>query len=512
MTTTATTSLTLGQLLAEHARRRPDSPAVTCGAVTRTFADLERRSGRVAAALAASGTRRGDRVGVLDRNCTEFYEVVLGCARIGAAAVGLNWRLSPAELSSILADADVSAMVVGPEQAHLLPAGLDLPVVQTGQQYEAWLATAPQTPPADEVGLDDPVLVLYSSGTTGLPKGTVITHQNLTWSYDMAGTAWRMGPDSVNLVPSPLFHIGGIGYGLTTFSQGGHTVVARDAAAAGLLAAIGQHGVTHAFLVPAVIQSLLDAPEVPGTDLSSLQLVGYGGAPMTETLLSRAMEVLGCGFLGVYGMTETSGTVMVLPPEDHDPGGPRAHLLRSVGRPLPWVELEVRDPVSGEPVPPGQVGEIWVRAGQNTPGYWNQPAVTAQTLVDGGWLRTGDGAHQDEQGYVYLHDRLKDMIISGGENVYPAEVENALASHPAVQEVAVIAVPHPRWGETVKAVVALRPGTTATEDELVEHARGRLARYKCPTSIDVVEALPRNASGKVLKKDLRQPYWTGTAR
>jgi long-chain acyl-CoA synthetase len=401
---------------------------------------------------------------------------------------------------------------VGAEHLGLVPADLGVPVVVLGAAYEQWLAVADDTDPAAPVSSEDVVLQLYSSGTTGRPKGAMITSANLALTARMAATAWRMGPDSVNLVASPLFHIGGAGYGLTTLSQGGHTVLVREAAAAVLLAEVQRHRVTHAFWVPAVVQSVLDAPDVEQADLSSLQLVGYGGAPMTEALLTRAIDRLGCGFLGVYGMTETSGTVLVLPAQDHDPGGPRAHLLRSVGRPLPWVEMSIRDPLTGEPAPDGAVGEIWVRSGQNMAGYWDQPAVTADTLVEDGWLRTGDAAHLDPEGFVFLHDRLKDMIISGGENVYPAEVENALAAHPAVADVAVIAIPHARWGETVKAVVVLRPGASLSLDEVVAFTRERLARYKCPTSLDIVDALPRNASGKVLKKDLRAAYRLAGAR
>ena len=501
----------LADVVRAHARTRPEAPALTCGEVTRTFAQLDTRSSRVAQALAATGVGRGDRVAVLDKNSPVFFEVVFGCAKLGAVVVGLNWRLATPELAAVLADAQTSVLLVGEEHRGLVPDDLGGRRVLLGEQYERWIADVPGADPHAPVAPDDPVLQLYSSGTTGRPKGAVITHANLEHTVHMAGTAWRMDASSVNLVPSPLFHIGGAGYGLTTLSQGGHTVLMRDAAPAGLLAAVERHHVTHAFFVPAIVQSLLDTPAVHSTDLSSLQLVGYGAAPMTDALLLRALEVLGCQFLGVYGMTETSGTVCVLEPEAHDPGGPRAHLLRSVGRALPWVQLEVRDPFTGEQVAPGVVGEVWVRSGQNMAGYWNQPAVTAQTLVEDGWLRTGDGAHLDEEGYLFLHDRLKDMIISGGENVYPAEVENVLADHPAVADVAVIAVPHERWGETVKAVVVLRPGAHLDAEELVAFARTRLAGYKCPTSVDVVAALPRNASGKVLKKDLRAPYWQASS-
>ena len=502
----------LADLVRGHAAQRPGAPALSCGDVTVSFGELHARSSRVANALLALGIVRGDRVAVLDKNSPAFFEVAFGCSKVGAVVVGLNWRLAPPELAEVIRDARLGVLLVGAEHLGLVPADLGVPVVVLGAAYEQWLAVADDTDPAVKVSPEDVVLQLYSSGTTGRPKGAMITSANLALTARMAATAWRMGPDSVNLVASPLFHIGGAGYGLTTLSQGGHTVLVREAGAAVLLAEVQRHRVTHAFWVPAVVQSVLDSPDVEQADLSSLQLVGYGGAPMTEALLTRAIDRLGCGFLGVYGMTETSGTVLVLPAQDHDPGGPRAHLLRSVGRPLPWVEMSIRDPLSGELAPDGAVGEIWVRSGQNMAGYWDQPAVTADTLVGDGWLRTGDAAHRDAEGFVFLHDRLKDMIISGGENVYPAEVENALAAHPAVADVAVIAVPHARWGETVKAVVVLRPGASLSLDEVVAFTRERLARYKCPTSLDIVDALPRNASGKVLKKDLRAAYRLAGAR
>ena len=502
---------TLADVVREHGRDRSGAPALSWGDTTLTFGELDRSSSRVASALQSAGVGPGDRVALLDKNSPAFFELVFGCSKIGAVLVGLNWRLSAPELTSILVDAEVSALFVSPELDHLVT-GVEVPlVIRMGEEFRGWVDGADDTDPAVPVDGNDPVLQLYSSGTTGRPKGAMITSSNLAWTVTMASDAWQMGPDSVNLVPSPLFHIGGAGYGLTTMSQGGHTVLPREADATTLLEAIERHRVTHAFLVPAVVQSLVDAPGVADRDLSSLQLIGYGAAPMTESLLLRAIDALGCRFLGVYGMTETSGTVVVLEPDDHDPGGPRTHLLRSVGRPHDWVELRIVDSVTGEGAPTGEVGEIWIRCGQTIPGYWRQPEATAAALGDDGWLRTGDGGHLDAEGYLFLHDRLKDMIISGGENVYPAEVENVLADHPSVQDVAVIAVPHPRWGETVKAIVVPRQGTTLRADDLVEFARTRLARYKCPTSVDFVDSLPRNASGKVLKKDLRAPYWQTTS-
>ena len=504
------TATTLAGLVRELGATRAEAPAVTLGDTTRTFGELHARSSRVARALQAAGVTPGDRVGVLDKNAPTFYEVVFGAAKLGAVTVGLNFRLAAPEVAAIVADAAPRVVVVDPEFADLLPA--DGPtVVQLGEEYEAWLGDD-DSDPGYEPDPDDVVLQLYSSGTTGNPKGAMLTSANLMWTPRMGREFYGMGPDTVNLVPSPLFHIGGTGYSLTALGQGGHTVLVRDMDPAAVLGLIERHRVTHTFLVPAVVQMLAESPALEGTDTSSLQRIAYGAAPMGETQLLKAIALFGCDFMGVYGMTETAGTVVSLAPEDHDPGGPRAHLLRSVGRPLPWLDLRVVDPATGEDAPVGGVGEIWVRSGQNTVGYWGQPGLTAETLVEGGWLRTGDAAYLDGEGYLYMHDRIKDMVVSGGENVYPAEVENVLYAHPDVLEAAVIGVPSDRWGETVKAVVVRRPGAGVTSPDLIAFVRDRLAHYKCPTSIDFADELPRNASGKVLKKVLREPFWVGSTR
>jgi acyl-CoA synthetase (AMP-forming)/AMP-acid ligase II len=486
----------LGPLLSSLAS---DRPAITCSGRTLTFAALDARASQVAHALIRDGVGPGDRVAVLTRNRPEWFELLFGAARAGAVLVGLNWRLAPAEIATITIDAAPALVLAGAAERALLPSGVR--VVDLDTEYEGWIAGLPTTPPPVDVAEDDVVLQLYSSGTTGLPKGARLTHANLLFTPRMGSTAYGMSSASVNLLASPLFHIGGTGYGLTTLGLGGHTVLMAEVVPAAIAAAIEEHRVTHAFFVPAVVQMLLDG--VGGHDLSSLQVIAYGGAPMTDALLRRAIVALGCSFLGVYGMTETAGSVTALAPADHD----RPELLRSVGRALPWHEVAVFDPVTGEPSPVGEVGEIRVRSGQNTVGYWNRPAETAATLTADGWLCTGDAAYTDADGYLFLHDRIKDMIISGGENIYPAEVENAIAGAPGVADVAVIGVPSVKWGETVKAVVVPADGATPTAEEIIAHARTRLARYKCPTSVDFVDALPRNASGKILKKTLRAPYW-----
>jgi acyl-CoA synthetase (AMP-forming)/AMP-acid ligase II len=312
---------------------------------------------------------------------------------------------------------------------------------------------------------------------------------------------------SVNLVAMPLFHIGGIGYGLSAFGSGGHTVLMQQVVPADIVAAFASYRVTHGFFVPTVIQMLLEVPGVAELDLSSLQCMLYGGAPIGEAVLKRAMAVFGCGFIHCYGMTETAGTVVTLVPEDHDPGGPLAHRLRSCGLPMPWVELALTNPETGQVVAAGEVGEIRIRSAVNMLGYWNKPEETAKTITADGWLCTGDAAWQDGDGYVYIHDRFKDMIVSGGENIYPTEIENVLYDHPGVAAVAVIGVAHARWGETPRAFVVARDGAAPSEAELIAFTRERLAHYKCPTSVVFVAALPQNASGKILKKEMRDPVW-----
>jgi acyl-CoA synthetase (AMP-forming)/AMP-acid ligase II len=285
----------------------------------------------------------------------------------------------------------------------------------------------------------------------------------------------------------------------------------------GLVADLAEYRVTHAFFVPAVIQAMLDVDGVDTADMSALELLVYGAAPIGDSVLRKALRIFGCNFMQAYGMTETAGSIVTLAPEDHDPDGPRAGLLRSCGKPLPWVEVRLVDPkslASGTPtdVAVGEVGEIWTRSGQNIPGYRNRSEATAEAITADGWLRTGDAAYANDEGHLFLFDRFKDMIVSGAENVYPAEAENVLYDHPDVTEVAVIGVPDDRWGETVKAIVVARPGTEIGTDALIELCRSRLARFKCPTSFDFVDELPRNASGKVLKTALRAPYWEGHDR
>jgi long-chain acyl-CoA synthetase len=353
---------------------------------------------------------------------------------------------------------------------------------------------------------------LYTSGTTGLPKGVMLTNANLGALIPEGTEEMRFDASSVSMVAMPLFHIGGSGWSLLGISNGAHTVVMREVDPAAILHTLGAARVSHVFLVPAVVMFLLARPEAPTTDLSHLRYLVYGASPISEKVLTQAITTFGCDFVQLYGLTETTGAITILRPDEHDPAGPHPERLRSCGRPFSHVALRVVDLATGNDQPVGQPGELWTRSAQNMKGYWRNPEATAATVRSDGWLRTGDVAYMDADGFVYLHDRVKDMIVSGGENIYPAEVENALMAHPAVSDVAVIGIPSERWGETVKGIVVMAPGSEVTADELIAFARSRIAHYKAPSSIDFIPALPRNPSGKVLKRELRGPYWQTAER
>jgi len=500
---------------------------------TVTWAGHHERACRVAQALRAEGVGPGERVAFLDRNGLEYFEVLFGGALAGAVNVAVNWRLAPAEMAAVVDDAGAGVLVVHPDfvpsLAHMesgLPsvrrvvvlgdpgaggAGAADAARQVG--YEDWLADRPYGDPGHEGGPGDVAMQLYTSGTTGRPKGVMLTNSNIGAMLEIAARhTFEVDGDTVSLVAMPLFHIGGSGWALSGMSRCGTSVVLRDMDPAELLRLVATERISHAFLVPAVLMMVLATPGVTDSDLSSLQTIFYGASPIAEDVLTRCLEVFGCRFTQVYGMTETSGAIVSLAHDDHDPSGPRRHLLRAAGKAIPGVELRVVDPDSGAELPTGAVGEVCTRSPFNMLGYWDKPEETARTMVDGGWLRTGDAGYIDEDGYLFLHDRIKDMVVSGGENVYPAEVENVLLALPGIADAAVIGVPHDTWGETVKAVCVAAPGSELDEAAVIASCRERLAHYKCPTSVDVVDALPRNPSGKVLKRELRAPYWHGRER
>jgi acyl-CoA synthetase (AMP-forming)/AMP-acid ligase II len=461
-------------------------------------------------------------VAVLDFNHPSCLELTLACAQIGAANVVVNFRLTADEVAYVLNDSRAELLFVGPEFAGLVAGLADrLPnvrrVIRVGDaaegqadEYEAWLDVAPDHD-VHPAGPDECFLQLYTSGTTGFPKGAMLTHRALLAHSADVMAEFGTGPDSSLLVAMPLFHVGGSSYALVGLYAGARLVMTRQPDPAALLRVLDQERITHTFFVPALMAAMAKVPGAAEHDLSALEVLAYGASPMPLPVLRASMEVFPPVFVQVYGMTEACGVVTVLGAAEHtDEANPQR--LTSAGRPISGVDIEVRDPETGDPLPTGQQGEIWVRTEQLMSGYWNKPDATASAINEDGWYRSGDSGHYDVDGYLYITDRIKDMIISGGENIYPAEIERVLIEHPTVADLTVIGVPDEKWGEVPKAVVVAAPGQAVDEAELIAYCRERLASYKCPKSVDVVDALPRNPTGKVLKKDVRAKYWEGRDR
>lgn len=510
---------TVGSLLDQHANADPNRLAMRFEGRDLTHAELRAVVARAANSLSAEGVRKGSRVCFVGKNSAAYFILLYACARVGAVMVPIGWRLAPGEMTYMVEDAGASILFTddfSSSTAHAV-AGLinrDLRVIETGgNAFDAWLSIAPtSTSPA----LDDPdrpFIQLYTSGTTGKPKGVVLTPRNffgMRLRCRAAGVDWdRWSVDDVALVAMPIAHVGGSGFGLMTLFHGATALIEREFTPEGLLAAIRNQGVSKFFIVPTALQIVIRAPGARETDWSRIKHILYGASPMPLPVLREAMEVIGAGMCQQYGMTETTGTIVALPPADHDPAGNER--MKAAGKPLPGVDLKIVDD-DGNVVPIGTVGEIVVRSDANTQGYWNLPEATAATINAEGWLRTGDAARLDEDGYVYICDRLKDMILSGGENVYAAEVESVLFAHPDIAEAAVIGVPDDKWGEAVKAIVVVREGQTPDPEAIIAWSRDKLAGFKIPKTIEFVSALPKNANGKILKHELRAPFWVGRER
>jgi long-chain acyl-CoA synthetase len=507
--------LRVADVVRGHADARSDVVAIRHGSRALTYRELDERSSRLAQALLASGVDAGSRVAHLDRTGPEVIELLFATSKIGAVLVPLNWRLAVPELTRIVADAAAPLLIAGSAFAGVasaLAGALAVPprVVEVGADYERWIAGHDPVDPGWQGAPDDTVVQMYTSGTTGVPKGVLTTHRNLAAAAETS-PLWGFDADSVSLTPLPMFHIGGIGWAFLGLWNGATTILISEFAPEAVLTVLERERVTNAVFVPTMLQMLAGVTGAAQRDYSALRSIAYGASPITTPVLKAALRTFRCALFGVYGLTETTGAAVQLDAADHDPDGPREHLLRSVGRPYPWVELRIVDPVTRAARGIREVGEVWLRAPNVMAGYFNRPAETAAALTADGWLRTGDGGYLDDEGYLFLTDRVKDMIVSGGENVYPVEVEEALARHPAVDQVAVIGVPDERWGEAVKALVVLRLGAQASVDELTAFAREHLAGYKLPRSIDFVSDLPRTPSGKVLKRELRERFGSTAA-
>jgi long-chain acyl-CoA synthetase len=497
----------VADVIRRHAAQRPEAVALVDGERELTYGELDERSNRLAQALLAGGVRAGTRVAYLDRSAPEVIELLFAASKVGAVLVPLNWRLAVPELQSVLDDARAPLLIAGPTFRDAAERVSVRQRIEVGDDYERWLAAHEPRDPGRRGDAGEVIVQMYTSGTTGVPKGVLTTHTNLAVTAQTSAR-WAFDERSVSLTPLPMFHIGGIGWAYCGLWHGATTILVRDFEPTGVLDILERRRVTNAVLVPTMLRMLTAVPGAAERDYSALRSIAYGAAPITTPVLKATLRTFGCALLGLYGLTESTGGVVALEPEDHDPGGPREHLLRSAGRPYPWVELRIADLATGGPVAADVVGEVWLRGPNVTPGYFNRPAETGAALTPDGWLRTGDGGYVDEDGYLFLTDRIKDMIVTGGENVYPVEVEEALAQHADVAEVAVIGVPHPHWGEAVKALVVLRPGARTRPEDLIAFARERLAGYKLPRSVDFVTELPRTTSGKVLKRELRDRFVT----
>jgi len=438
-----------------HAAERPDAVALDFNDRATTYRQLDERASRVAQGLIALGQKPGGRVGYLGKNCDRYFEVLLGAFKARAVIVGVNWRLAPPEIAYVLNDAGCEVLCVGREYYEVAAKILaDCPKLKTviamdgghasWPAYDAWRDTQAAADPMLPVAAEDDVIQLYTSGTTGHPKGVQITNANYLSIFACLGSAplGQYEPDDVVLVAMPIFHVAGVNIGLLALAQGARAIILGETDPAEILRLIAAKGITYAFLVPALILFVMQHANAKSTDFSSLKNISYGASPISDDVLLRAKEMFGCEFLQVYGLTETTGGGTFLLPEDHDPARGK---LRSCGRPAPGHEIRV---VGGDntALPHGEVGEIQIRARNVMKGYWNKDDATKKAVCPERWFSTGDAGFFDADGYLYIHDRVKDMIVSGGENIYPAEVENALMGHPAIADVAVIGVPDERWG------------------------------------------------------------------
>jgi fatty-acyl-CoA synthase len=513
----------LADMVRARARSRGDATVYEFEGRRTSFAEFDRRTNRVANALRAIGVHASERIAYLGKNSDIYFELLLGAIKANVVMAPVNWRLAGPEVAFIVADCKAPVLFVGPEFVtqvrNILPQLPDVRTVITTeggapewQDFSAWRNAHSDDDPNVPIARQDIAIQLYTSGTTGKPKGAMLSHANLLnlveTGRDQKPDWNRWSEDDVSLVAMPIFHIGGSGWGVMGLYHGAKGVIAREFDPTRVLDFFEQSGITKLFMVPAAMQFVVRQPRARQVDFSRLKYMLYGASPIPAALLKECIEVFGCGFVQMYGMTETTGTIVALPPEDHVEGLER---MRSAGKALPGVELTILD-ADGNQLPPGEVGEIATRSGSNMAGYWNLPEATAKTLDKDGWLRTGDAGYMDKDGYLYIHDRIKDMIISGGENIYPAEVESAICDHPDVAEVAVVGVPDDKWGEAVKAIVVMKPGKTATASDIINFTRERIAGFKTPKSVDFIAALPRNASGKILRRHLRDPYWVGKDR
>ena len=513
----------IGDLLTRAARCYPEKEAVVFEKTRLTYRQINERTNRLAAALIDMGVKRGDRVGVICHNSHNFTEIFFACAKIGAASTNLNWRLSPKELAFLINDAGPDIVFFSKRFEYLFePMKADLKkkhrfVAVDGvfnkemTDYEKLIAKYKPDEPRVTVAEDDTVLLLYTSGTTGRPKGVMLTHKNMLANCVSTIIEMEMTRDWNILGLLPIFHVG-IFVLIDMVWIGAKVTYVHSFDPVVIFEIVQKEKTTVTAFTPVIFKFLLDHPDIDKYDLSSLKTIIYATAPMPVELLKRSIKRFDCDFIQFFGMTETSPTLTMLVREDHVLDGPeyKVKWLGSAGRPVSNVQVRVVDE-KGKDCAPGVIGEI-IGKGENVmKGYYNMPEATAEAIRDG-WYYSGDMGYFDEYGYLFIADRKKDMIISGGENIYPREVEEAIQLIPGVADVSVIGVPDDTWGEAVKAIVVKKPGAELTEAMVIDHCKKNIASYKKPKSVDFVDALPRSAMGKVLKHELREPFWKGRER
>ncbi|MEW6471096.1 MAG: long-chain fatty acid--CoA ligase [Actinomycetota bacterium] len=513
----------LTQALHRSVQQTPDAPATIFGDRVRSFAEQHDRVARLAGALRRLGVEPGDRVAMLALNSDRYTDYLYATPWADAVLNPVNTRWSEAEMAYAVDDCETKVLFVDatfadrgraleehcPSLVTLVWA--DDGPAPVGMADMETLITETEPVPDARRGGDALAALFYTGGTTGQAKGVMLSHANLlTQTYGALASGALVTPRGRLLHVAPMFHLADLALWMMSSTLGGTHVILPGFDPGAALEAIARHQITDLLLVPTMLQALVDHPAAASAELGSVRRVAYGASPISEALVQRVMKRFrGAGLTQGYGMTEVSAIATLLDPADHA----RPELLRAAGRAAPHAEVRIVDPDDPEDreLPRGTVGEVAIRGGHVMLGYWRQPEATA-TALRNGWMHTGDGAYMDNAGYVFIVDRIKDMIVSGGENVYSAEVENALASHPAVAMAAVIGVPDPDWGERVHAVVVLAPGAAVTPDALREHCKQRIAGYKAPRSVEFVDALPLSAAGKVLKRELRQRHWSEAGR
>jgi acyl-CoA synthetase (AMP-forming)/AMP-acid ligase II len=507
-----------------HGREHPDVDFAVFGDRSLTYAEAIAEANRLANAFVSVPLEKGDRVAILSKNSIEYPLLFYAASKAGVVPVPLNYRMAAPEWVYMINDSQAKMLVASAAYVSVVDGfrsqlksverflAIDADGPEGWDDYRRWASGRPATAPDRVVADDDDVYQMYTSGTTGHPKGAVLTHGAVTSQIAQIAVVYSGTPGERMLIVAPVYHAAAAITAFAAVALGGCLYIQEDFNPLEVVRSLSEERIVKATLVPAMIQAcLVFVPDIGERRYEDLQRITYGASPIAEETLRRAVDAFKCEFVQAYGMTETTAVLSYLLSADHERAmTDKPNLLLSAGRPLLGTEVRVVDE-DDNPVPNGTIGEIIARGPQIMRGYWNMPDESAEALR-GGWLHTGDAGVLDDEGYIYVQDRVKDMIVSGGENVYPRVVEDVLFEHPAVADAAVIGVPDEQWGETVKAIVVLRAEATATDEEIIDFCRDKLGGYERPRSVDFVNALPRNPSGKVLKRQLREPHWAGHKR